>query len=179
MLLILGPAMVGVGHTNAFMDWVGTSGGFGSTAGGNNKLMTDIGQQFIGRSAAANTVVESGFLAHPFLRGTLVGVPEQEGLPATYDLLQNYPNPFNPSTTITYALPRQSHVLLVVYNILGQEVTRLVDETQDAGVKSVLWHTRSNASMPVASGVYFYRIDASPSEGKDRFVQVKKLMVLK
>jgi hypothetical protein len=94
-------------------------------------------------------------------------------LPKEFALEQNYPNPFNPKTTIRYALPTQAQVSLKVYNLLGQEIKRLVDEVQEAGYKSVEWSSTNNNGMAVASGVYFYRLQAGD------FVQVRKMMVLK
>jgi hypothetical protein len=82
---------------------------------------------------------------------------QQQLLPVDYQLAQNYPNPFNSSTTITYSLPQAEHVSLIVYNILGEQVTVLVDEDQSAGEHSVTW----NASG-FASGVYLYRL-ATPN----------------
>jgi len=68
-------------------------------------------------------------------------------------LAQNYPNPFNPSTTIEFYLPEKAHVTLTVYNMLGNELARLVDEDRHAGVYSVLWDASN-----VSAGFYFYRI---------------------
>jgi hypothetical protein len=89
-------------------------------------------------------------------------------IPKEYALSQNYPNPFNPLTAIKYDLPKDSRVNLKVFNILGQEVTTLVNEEQKAGYRSVQW----NASN-VASGVYFYRIQAGD------FIASKKLLLLR
>lgn len=75
--------------------------------------------------------------------------------PSSYALHQNYPNPFNPSTTIQYALPQESRVTLTIYNLLGREVTQLVDEVQGAGA-----HTVSFDAGNLASGTYLYRIEA-------------------
>jgi hypothetical protein len=83
-------------------------------------------------------------------------------------LNQNYPNPFNPTTTIRYALAQRSHVTLSVYNTLGQQVSTLVNETQDSGSHDVRFD-----GSGLASGVYFYRLQAG------NFVQTKKLLLLR
>ncbi|MFN0157215.1 MAG: FlgD immunoglobulin-like domain containing protein [Bacteroidota bacterium] len=94
-------------------------------------------------------------------------------LPKNYDLDQNYPNPFNPSTKISYALPIESNVILKVFNHLGQEVRTLVNDQQSAGFKSVEWNSTNNAGQQVASGVYFYRLEAGG------FVHTRKLLLLR
>jgi len=96
-----------------------------------------------------------------------------ENIPNTYELNSNYPNPFNPSTSIRYGLPAESNVRLQIYNILGQLVASLVNEKQPAGYQSVIWNAN------VASGIYFYRLEAvSATDGKT-FVDVKKMLLLK
>jgi hypothetical protein len=75
------------------------------------------------------------------------------GLPDDFALSQNYPNPFNPTTTIMYSLPRAGNVKLNVFNILGQQVTSLVDGHRVAGTHVVDF---DGANMP--SGIYFYRL---------------------
>jgi hypothetical protein len=81
---------------------------------------------------------------------------------------QNFPNPFNPQTVISYNLPENSLVQLKVYDILGREVATLVNEFQEAGLRTVSFDA---ASMP--SGVYFYRINAG------KFSEVKKMLLMK
>jgi hypothetical protein len=102
-------------------------------------------------------------------RGTL-------DIPDDYNLAQNYPNPFNPSTTIRYGLPQSSVVVLTVYNTLGEEVARLVNEEQQAGYHDVVFHNEG-----LASGVYFYRLQAIPIHGgqSGSFMQTKKLLLLR
>ena len=101
-------------------------------------------------------------------------------LPKEYALAQNYPNPFNPLTTIRYDLPVDSRVKLVIYNILGQRVRTLSDEVQSAGYRSSEWNSRNDAEISVASGVYFYRIEAtSTSDPTGTFTQVKKMVLLR
>ncbi|MCX6138639.1 MAG: T9SS type A sorting domain-containing protein [Ignavibacteriales bacterium] len=93
---------------------------------------------------------------------------------ATYELGQNYPNPFNPSTTICYAVPSSSRVSIKIYNVLGQEIADLNETEQQSGWHETVW----NAS--VASGLYFYRIEAVSSQNpQNRFVAMKKMMLLR
>jgi hypothetical protein len=90
------------------------------------------------------------------------------GIPTNYSLSQNYPNPFNPTTNIEFALPKNSNVKLVVYDVLGKVVTELVNKDLNAGN----YKFNFNASN-LASGIYFYSLKAGD------FVNVKKLMLLK
>jgi len=95
------------------------------------------------------------------------------GLPTNYEFFPNFPNPFNATTTIRYALPDNAQVRLEVFNVLGQKVKTLVDEFQTAGYKQVVWDGRNDRGDQVASGIYFYRINA----GKN--TQVMKMSLLK
>jgi len=115
-----------------------------------------------------------------YFAGTLTGVDDhQEGaVPQQFALQQNYPNPFNPTTTIHYALPEAAHVNLSIYNVLGQRVAELTNEVQNAGYYNVVWNGRNEAGNHVATGVYFYRIEATPN-GSSPFVSLKKALLLK
>ncbi|MBM3265660.1 MAG: S8 family serine peptidase, partial [candidate division Zixibacteria bacterium] len=96
------------------------------------------------------------------------------GLPAVFRLGQSRPNPFNPSTLIEYDLPRQTHVSLTVYNILGQEVARLVDGVRQAGRHTVTWNGRNAQGQPASSGVYLYRLTDIAG-----FVESRRMLLLK
>jgi hypothetical protein len=89
-------------------------------------------------------------------------------LPEDFGLSQNYPNPFNPTTTISYQLPVDAHVTLVVSDIMGREVATLVNGQEEAGYKSVTFD-----ASHLASGIYLYRLQAG------NFVESKKLMLMK
>lgn len=119
--------------------------------------------------------------ASPFrvpLSGT--GVPTTgvstnvSGVPQSYALYQNYPNPFNPSTRIRYAIPAQSHVRIELMNSIGQRIATLIDEVEVAGYYETRWTGTG------ASAIYFCRIEATPTDGKQRrFVEVRKMILLK
>ncbi|MCF7842292.1 MAG: choice-of-anchor J domain-containing protein, partial [Lentisphaeria bacterium] len=78
-------------------------------------------------------------------------------LPTTYALAQNYPNPFNPTTTIKYQMPKDARVTLVVYNMLGQVVTKLVNQQQTAGYYQVQWNGLNDRGQMVPTGIYIYQ----------------------
>ena len=90
-----------------------------------------------------------------------------------YKLIKNYPNPFNPVTTLRYDLPENSHVNITIYDMLGRQVKNLINQTQDAGYRSVHWNATDDYGNPVSAGIYLYQIQAS------EFVQTKKMVLLK
>ena len=107
---------------------------------------------------------------------TYANVPKVIGdyqIPISFSLSQNYPNPFNLQTEIEYALPKDSHVTLQIYNVQGQLVRTLVDEDQGPGYHKILWDGRDSVVEEVASGIYFYQIKAR------EFVQSKRMVLLK
>ncbi len=107
------------------------------------------------------------------------GVTTTATAPTGFALEQNYPNPFNPTTTINYSLPEASHVDLRVFDVLGREVTRLVAFTQNAGRYSIQWKGIDNSGQSVASGIYFYRLEAAPVNGGSSFIDMKKMTFAK
>ena len=93
---------------------------------------------------------------------------ENNNTPSTYSLTQNYPNPFNPTTTISFSLPEQSNVKVVIYDALGNQVDVITDEVKSAGTHSVNWN-----AVNFASGIYFYKLEAG------NFVQARKMILMK
>jgi len=108
----------------------------------------------------------------------VVGIEEvdlSEHFPMTFSLEQNYPNPFHPITMIKYFIPKESDVKLEIINILGEQVELLVNETKIAGSYEAIWN-----SSNLASGIYFYRLQAVPiGRQAGSFVKTKKMVLMK
>ena len=101
---------------------------------------------------------------------TTTGIPE---IPAAYGMSANYPNPFNPATHIQFDLPEPQHVTLAVYAVDGRQIATLVDAALPAGSHRAIWQGRTDRGEMVASGIYFYRIEAGP------FRKTSKMILLK
>ena len=93
---------------------------------------------------------------------------EVEIAPSVFSLSQNYPNPFNPNTTIKYSIPLSSNVVIKVFNVLGDEVTTLVDEQKQAGTYELTFNAEN-----LSSGVYFYQLKAGT------FIETKRMILIK
>jgi len=140
---------------------------------GNTTTWSERGANF-DLAAGENTVqmqlfwgwMDLDYLAVP--TNVLTSVTQAERLPREFSLMQNYPNPFNPATTVEYALPSTQHVRLSLFDLLGREVSRLVDQNQIAG-----YHRVSFNAVTLSSGVYFYRIEAGA------FTDTKRMLLLK
>ncbi len=89
-------------------------------------------------------------------------------LPGSFSLQQNYPNPFNPATTIRYSLAKTERVKLAVYDLHGRQIRVLIDEKQNAGAHAIAFDGRN-----LASGLYFYRLEAGTFVDEKRMLFVK------
>ena len=98
---------------------------------------------------------------------------DNANLPKTFTLFQNQPNPFNPETQISYFLPRDCRVRVIVYNVLGQKVKTLFKGYQATGAHTLTWNGRSDKGNQLGSGIYFYQLQA------DTFVETKKMTLMK
>jgi hypothetical protein len=94
-------------------------------------------------------------------------------MPTDYVLHNNYPNPFNPETNIQFDIPENGNVSLKIYNMLGQEIKTLVEETKNAGTHMVQWDGRNENGQSIPSGVYIYRLIA------ENFTATKKMSLMK
>ncbi len=104
-----------------------------------------------------------------------VGIEDEKNLPGKYSLSANYPNPFNPSTTVNYNLPYESFVTINIFNVLGELVDVPVNnQTLSAGNYSFQWDGKA-----LSSGLYFYKIVATSTDGKEKFTSTRKMILMK
>ena len=118
--------------------------------------------------SARNALGTSGWSEIWSFTTLLTGVKTGAEIPREFSLSQNYPNPFNPETNITFAIRQSSFVNLIVYDLLGREVTTLVSEKLGPGTYTARWDASGETS-----GVYFYHIKAGG------FVETRKLLLLR
>jgi hypothetical protein len=179
------------GAKTLFLEWQyrHTPEIFSSAMGSAQRLSN--GNTLIGWGAAATTLTEvtpQGNIAYELsLPATemsyrayrdewgsvTLGQPDNQGAPEAYCLYQNYPNPFNPTTNINYRLAKNSYVTLKVYNVLGKEITTLVNGFQNAGEHKVQFPGSQNVIGQLQSGIYFYKLQT------ESFTDVKKMVLVK
>jgi len=134
-----------------------------------NGAWHNISDAWFGNQSAAGTGTDGANLWIEVTLGGTTSIPGDDlTLPTTLALEQNYPNPFNPVTVIQYALPEAGHVSLIVYDMLGREVQRLVDGEMNAGIHRINFEAGS-----LSSGVYMYQLRAGDQ------VRTKRLLLLK
>ena len=130
---------------------------------------TDSSYAVASRYNFTTQAYEPLFYSVELTRGEIsTSVEDLDQLPSVYKLEQNYPNPFNPTTSISFDLPMASDVNLTVYNMLGQRVATLLNESRNAGRYSVSFDASS-----LSSGLYFYRLEAGT------FMQTRQMMLIK
>jgi len=100
-------------------------------------------------------------------------IESTDAIPKTFNLEQNFPNPFNPTTAIQYHIPFDSHVKLIIYDLLGHEVSTIVDENKVIGNHIIQWNGKDNLGQVVSGGIYFYKLQAG------EFTRTRKMVLLK
>jgi hypothetical protein len=114
-----------------------------------------------------------GNTSYPYYEISLSQKDLDSAVSPVFALNQNYPNPFNPSTKISYQLPESGSVKLEIYNLKGQRVKTLVNESQESGYHSVNWNGTDEKGRSVASGVYFYRLSSPAKTSSKRMLLMK------
>ncbi len=175
-----------------FPDYLQTNGGSNSALIYDNLRIAGV--EYTGTYNSSNETAQLIYLGftyetivNPYQRSRLmekvlnyfglpVGIGDSNGsLPEAFALAQNYPNPFNPETQIRFDVPAnyQGKVNLIVYNALGQKVRTLVNGRMAAGQHKLNWNGRDDQGKAVASGIYFYRLNAGD------FRSTKKMMLIR
>lgn len=103
----------------------------------------------------------------------ILDTEEENTIPTSFTLSQNYPNPFNPMTTIRYDLPVTGNVEIVIYNILGEKISTLVNGMQQTGAKEVIWNGIDDFGRAVSAGIYIYQIRAGDYTKSRKMVLIK------
>ena len=107
-----------------------------------------------------------------------LGLNEDGLLVNDYKVYQNFPNPFNPITTISYKLPKDSHVRITIYDMMGRLVKNLLTEDQSAGHGSVKWNATNDLGESVSAGMYFYIVDIGELKQVRKMLYIKLLLIL-
>jgi hypothetical protein len=94
----------------------------------------------------------------------VTGLQDEFVQPIEYSLSQNYPNPFNPVTIINFSIPKEGWATIKVFDILGREVSTLLNGNVTTGVHKVTWDGKDNIGRDVSSGIYFYSIEYNGSK---------------
>jgi len=177
ILLISAGTVIAQSSTNYTIHKFVTAQGGGASSSANYLVRDSAGQPSpVGAMSSTNYGAYSGYWGDGVL-GTDVADDPDIALPTTFRLRQNYPNPFNPATTIEYDLPHEADVFLKIYDLKGNEVRRYNQGMLTAGTHLVQWNGRNGKGNLVASGLYFYRIEAKTEE--KLFVDVKRMIYMK
>ncbi|MGC8594052.1 MAG: alpha-amylase family glycosyl hydrolase [Candidatus Kryptoniota bacterium] len=140
-----------------------------------NDFLNGTSQTVTPSSLSSYTVNLTPYQSQVIIFGNspLTEISRKSVRPLTYALQQNYPNPFNPSTTISYEIPTTEKVTLKIYDVLGRTVATLVDDVLQPGQYTAVWSGENSAGIRVATGVYFYRLQAGS------FTSVRKMLLVK
>ncbi len=148
-----------------------------SITAGPNFTITSTGDVIL--SAETIAIIPQFFVVQGGKLQVVSGAPpvsveaEDPLIPDEFIVHQNFPNPFNPETEIRFALTKDSHVVISIYNTLGQQIGTLIDTQYAAGFHSVRWDGKDRNGSPVSSGVYLYQIQAG------EFSQVRKMSLIR
>jgi hypothetical protein len=145
---------------------VGFVPGFGSTTERKSYSFTDVNLLMSAYSYRLKQIDFDGTVEYSS------EVFAEVGAPKNFALMQNYPNPFNPTTTIEFSIPQTSNVSIEVYNVIGENVASLVNQTLDAGYH----HLDFNANN-LPSGTYIYQLKTNGKNGT--FIETKKMLLMK
>jgi hypothetical protein len=129
--------------------------------------------QSLDRSDAAITITYTIFDDNKEIISKGTQTVALKAVPDSYALHNNFPNPFNPVTNIFYDLPESGHVRMVIYDLLGREVTTLINKTMESGYYATRWNGRNQYGEPVSAGIYFYHLQTGAYSKAQKMLLVK------
>jgi len=135
---------------------------------------------YVGVVAGPTSQVPGSGIYINTLSPTAVFMPTRNQFPSEVRLYPNYPNPFNPATTISFELPRTSDIRLSIYDALGREIKRMLDQKLNAGAHQIQWNGTNQNGIDVSGGIYFYRLEMQDATHLARnLTQVKKMVLIR
>jgi hypothetical protein len=146
-------------------------------ADGNDSVVVSFRLKSNGSSYAGGWTIDDVLVKDQLV--TLVPSSENERNPQKFELFQNYPNPFNSETTLNYNLPENGNVKIRIFNIIGQEINRLVDQKQKSGSYTIVWNGKDYLKRDVSSGIYFVKFDVTTEKKDFNHNQIKKIMLVR
>ena len=149
----------------------------GVVVGPANDVNVTVTSHFTGTFILNFEIMSNGwtYWKESIVQRITTGIDEKTLTPINYSLTQNYPNPFNPNTRINFSISKLSFVDIGVYDILGRKISTLINEEKTAGIYKVEFN-----AINLPSGIYFYKIKATPVGGQaESFVQTKKMVLMK
>ena len=102
-----------------------------------------------------------------------LNIEDNEYLPLSFQVYQNYPNPFNPTTSLSYQLPDDGKVEVIIYDMMGKLIKNLVNEKQSSGQNSIIWNATNNSGNQVSAGLYIYTVKTSNHKQSKKMLLVK------
>jgi hypothetical protein len=151
--------------TDGGATWTSQPHPYGNLNYFNAVCMTDVNEGWV--------VGDKGMIMKTTNGGVTSVGGEGSNAPLEFALQQNYPNPFNPSTAISYQLSALSHVTLKITDVLGREVSTLVDDLVGQGTHTVIWDGKDSKGVQQPSGVYFYTLRLAGNSITKRMVVMK------
>jgi|GEM_PF-3906379 len=127
-----------------------------------------VGKAVVGAAGSGSYLIRSSSFLNLRQQEKNEFISGEKDLPVSYALGQNYPNPFNPETRIRYSVPQEAYVSIAVYNMLGEKVQQLVDETRSQGTYTIQWDASG-----FTSGIYLYTMKSGS------YSESKKLILLR
>ena len=168
-----GEIMESTGQFNSNLSTASTSGAFvfpvGTTEGQWNARILINDESNNQANFGPSELVEKNLQSYIIVENTILGIEQLNTQPLEFKLFESYPNPFNPSTTIRFQVPFQAKVNISVFDILGNHIETIIDESVSPGLHSIVWKPNSSD----ATGMYFIHLESA------NFTDTKKLMFIK